>query len=90
MDNKFFTNEEGSTLLDRFNTTLKDVQYFDVIVGYFRTSGFHLMKESMQDIDKIRILVGLNTDNKTYEILEEAKQSSFDFESHSKTKKNSI
>ena len=47
MDNKFFTNEEGSTLLDRFNATLKDVQYFDVIVGYFRTSGFHLMKESM-------------------------------------------
>ena len=87
MDNKFFTNEEGSTLLDRFNTTLKDVQYFDVIVGYFRTSGFHLMQESMQDIDKIRILVGLNTDNKTYEILEEAKQSSFDFESHSKTKR---
>ena len=87
MDNKFFTNEEGSTLLDRFNATLKDVQYFDVIVGYFRTSGFHLMKESMQDIDKIRILVGLNTDNKTYEILEEAKQSSFDFESHSKTKR---
>ena len=79
MDNKFFTNEEGSTLLDRFNATLKDVQYFDVIVGYFRTSGFHLMKESMQDIDKIRILVGLNTDNKTYEILEEAKQSLFDF-----------
>lgn len=87
MDNKFFTNEDGSTLLDRFNTTLKDVQYFDVIVGYFRTSGFHLMKESMKDIDKIRILVGLNTDNKTYEILEEAKQSSFDFESHSKTKR---
>ena len=87
MDNKFFTNEEGSTLLDRFNATLKDVQYFDVIVGYFRTSGFYLMQENLQEIDKIRILVGLNTDDKTYEILEEARETSFDFESHSKTKK---
>ena len=85
-DTTFFTNEKDSTLLDRFNATLKDVQYFDVIVGYFRTSGFHLMKESLEGIDKIRILVGLNTDRKTYEILEEANQALFDFQSHSKTK----
>ena len=85
-DNKFFTNEPGSSLLDRFNAILKDVQFFDVIVGYFRASGFYLMRDSMKDIDKIRILVGLNTDTKTYEILEEANQFSNDFESHSKTK----
>lgn len=30
-DTKFFTNEPGSTLLDRFRKTLKDVQYFDVL-----------------------------------------------------------
>ncbi|MBT9131543.1 MAG: hypothetical protein DDT33_00031 [Firmicutes bacterium] len=35
-DQTFFTNEPGSTLLDRFGKTLKDVQYFDVLVGYFR------------------------------------------------------
>lgn len=85
-DNKFFTNEPGSSLLDRFIAILKDVQFFDVIVGYFRASGFYLMRDSMKDIDKIRILVGLNTDTKTYEILEEANQFSNDFESHSKTK----
>ena len=35
-DLTFFTNEEGHTLLDRFKTTLKATQLFDVLVGYFR------------------------------------------------------
>jgi hypothetical protein len=41
-DLTFFTNEEGQTLLDRFKVTLKSVQFFDVLVGYFRSSGFYL------------------------------------------------
>jgi hypothetical protein len=32
-DLTFFTNEPGSTLLDRFRKTLKDVKLFDVLVG---------------------------------------------------------
>lgn len=32
----FFTNEPGYAVLDRFKKTLKHVQYFDVLVGYFR------------------------------------------------------
>ena len=32
----FFTNESGYALLDQFKKTLKRVQYFDVLVGYFR------------------------------------------------------
>ena len=86
-DQTFFTNEPGSTLLDRFKKTLKDVEYFDVLVGYFRTSGFHQLYESFESIAKIRILVGLNVDRKAYEIIDTAKsQSQLDFESHSKTK----
>ena len=34
-DLTFFTNEPGSTLLDRFRKTLKDVKYFDILVGFF-------------------------------------------------------
>jgi hypothetical protein len=41
-DLTFFTNEPEATLLDRFNATLRDVQFFDVLVGYFRTNGFHV------------------------------------------------
>jgi HKD family nuclease len=42
-DLTFFTNKPDATLLDRFRATLTQVQYFDVLVGYFRTSGFYLL-----------------------------------------------
>lgn len=38
-DLTFFTNEASASLLDRFKSTLAHVQYFDVLVGYFRSSG---------------------------------------------------
>ncbi len=86
-DTTFFTNESGYTLLDRFKKTLKHVQYFDVLVGYFRTSAFHQLYESFESVDKIRSLVGLNVDRKAYEIIEEARvQTHLDFESHKRTK----
>lgn len=69
-DLTFFTNEPNATLLARFVATLKDVQYFDVLVGYFRTSGFHLLKDAFRDIENIRILVGLSVDRKAFEIIE--------------------
>ena len=59
-DLTFFTNEPNQALLDRFKATLAHVQYFDVLVGYFRTSGFNLLYESFENIEKIRILVGGN------------------------------
>jgi hypothetical protein len=49
-DTTFFTNEPGYALLDRFKKTLKRVQYFDVLVGYFRTSGFHQLCETLESI----------------------------------------
>lgn len=70
-DLKFFTNEPERTLYDRFNKILKtNTQFFDVIVGYFRTSGFFRLCDAMQGLDKIRILVGLNTDRTTVDLIE--------------------
>jgi superfamily II DNA/RNA helicase len=83
-DLTFFTNEKGSTLLDRFKSTLKDVRYFDILVGYFRSSGFFHLYQSFEHIEKIRILVGLSIDKKTYQIIEESRSNEFDFESHAK------
>lgn len=85
-DLTFFTNEPNSTLLDRFLITLKDTRYFDVLVGYFRTSGFFRLYQSLEPIEKIRILVGLNVDDQSFEIIEEAKQTSIDFETHQNTR----
>lgn len=87
-DLTFFTNETNNTLLDRFKATLKDTQYFDVLVGYFRSSGFYQLYESIEPIDKVRILVGLNVDEHSYQTINEYQnQTTMDFESHYKAKK---
>ncbi len=52
-DTTFFTNELDATLLDRFKKTLQTTQYFDVLVGYFRTSGFHRLYDALEGIEKI-------------------------------------
>ena len=85
-DLTFFTNESGQKLEDRFKKTLKDVKYFDILVGYFRTSGFYKLYQDFEKIDKIRILVGLNADKKAIDIIEAVNQQKFDFESHTVAK----
>ena len=85
-DTKFFTNEPGASLLERFKKTLKDVQFFDALVGYFQTSGFHQLYEDFEGIEKIRILVGMGIDKQSFEIIEDAtQQMEFDF-THQETR----
>ncbi len=86
-DLTFFDNREVK-LADRFKSSLRYVRYFDILVGYFRTSGFYKLYKEFENIEKIRILVGLNADKKTVETVTYAKQLQIDFnhESHSKTK----
>lgn len=65
-DLTFFTNEAGQALGDRFNKIIKsNTKDFDVLVGYFRTSGFYQLYEALENVEKIRILVGINVDNET-------------------------
>jgi superfamily II DNA or RNA helicase len=72
-DLKFFTNEADSSLLDRFKKILEnDTQFFDVLVGYFRSSGFYQLYPSLEGVEKVRILVGLNIDKVTYQVLKES------------------
>ena len=80
-DLTFFTNEEGRNLYDRFNKILsKNTKFFDVLVGYFRTSGFYLMYPALEEVEKIRILVGINTDKKTVQIIEKSKEEQIVFD----------
>lgn len=87
-DLTFFTNEDGHSLLSRFKSTLKDTQFFDVLVGYFRSSGFYQLYESLEPVEKIRILVGLSVDKESYDIMQYHRQMGrLDLESHQRTKK---
>lgn len=87
-DLTFFTNEPDRNLYDRFSKILKsNTKFFDVLVGYFRTSGFYLMYPAMKDIENIRILVGLNVDSKTVQIIQKSNEEQLSFEmSHKEVK----
>ena len=86
-DLTFFTNEPERNLYDRFNKILKShTQFFDILVGYFRTSGFYMMYPAMEGIEKIRILIGINVDRKTMDLLDKSSEESYNFISHKETK----
>lgn len=74
-DLTFFTNEPERNLYDRFSKILnKNTQFFDVLVGYFRASGFHLLKDALKNVDKTRILIGIDTDKKIISMYENTQQ----------------
>lgn len=73
-DTSFFTNEPDNTLVNRFNTLLKDTEFFDCLVGYFYVSGFYKLEKSLMNTKKIRILVGMGIDSQTFQLIEDSKQ----------------
>lgn len=86
-DLTFITNDEEQNLLERFKVLIKDTELFDVLVGYFYTSGFHAVYKSLEDTKKIRILIGISTNKETLEMLEQARQMELQF-SHAETKEH--
>ena len=83
-DLTFITNEKNRNLLERFKVLIKDTQFFDVLVGYFFTSGFHAIYKSLEKTKKIRILIGISTDKQIVDLSQESKnlkQSALQFSS---------
>ncbi|MFQ5652972.1 MAG: helicase, partial [bacterium] len=72
-DLTFITNEDQKNLKARFQALIEDTKLFDCLVGYFYTSGFHAIYESLENTEKIRILIGISTSKQTYELLTEAR-----------------
>lgn len=69
-DLTFITNDDAGNLRDRFATLIKATQYFDVLVGYFYTSGFHAMYPALESTDRIRILIGISTNRETLDLIQ--------------------
>lgn len=73
-DLTFITNEDGRSLRERFHDLLgAHTRCFDCLVGYFFISGFHHLYPALEKTEKIRILIGLKTDRRTYDLLQQAK-----------------
>lgn len=83
-DLTFITNEPGKNLRDRFGVLLgEDTRLFDCLVGYFFISGFHKLHPALTQTEKIRILVGIQTDHTTYDLIQTVKaQQELVLESH--------
>jgi len=87
-DLSFITNEDNHSLKERFEILIKDTSFFDCLVGYFYSSGFHALYKSLEGTRKIRILIGISTDKQTFKMLDEAnrtEQQAIDF-SHAEAK----
>ena len=64
---KTFTTNQGSNTLEKHLKeilTEGNVKYFDVLIGYFRMTGFNKIEQYLKDIEKLRILIGINTESR--------------------------
>lgn len=87
-DLSFITNEENISLKERFRVLIKDTSFFDCLVGYFYSSGFHAIYPALKNTEKIRILIGISTNRQTFEMMQMEGppiHQSFDF-SHAQAK----
>jgi len=87
-DTTFITNEGEKNLKERFRVLIKDTRFFDVLVGYFYTSGFYALFKSLETAEKIRILIGISTSKQTSALIQKAQapeQGILEF-SHAETK----
>lgn len=74
-DLTFITNEPGKHLRERFAVLLKkDTRLFDCLVGYFFISGFHKLCPALAKTERIRILIGIQTDRSTFDLLQAARE----------------
>lgn len=65
MSSQFFTNRDSNSLIDKFKGIFEyqSVHYFDILVGYFKASGYFNLRPFLENVPQIRILVGINVDN---------------------------
>jgi hypothetical protein len=73
-DLTFITNEAGQDLLGRFKALIRGTRFFDALVGYFYTSGFHLLCDSLEITERVRILIGIGTSKDTTDLIAEARR----------------
>lgn len=60
-----FTNKDGNTLIREFEGILKynpQIQNLDAVVGFLRASGYFSLRPFLDNISKVRILIGINVD----------------------------
>jgi len=60
-----FTNRDGNTLMKEFEGILQNnpqVKNLDAVVGFLRASGYFTLRPFLDNINKVRILIGIDVD----------------------------
>lgn len=61
----FFTNKNGNTLVKEFQGILqynKYIKNLDAVVGFLRASGYFSLRPFLDNINRVRILIGIDVD----------------------------
>lgn len=65
ISSRFFTNRDGNTLMNEFEGILQNnpqVKNLDAVVGFLRASGYFTLRPFLDNINKVRILIGIDVD----------------------------
>ena len=74
VDTTFITNQGTDTLENHFKMLMKNTKAFSCLVGYFYSSGFFRIYKELEDVEEIKILVGINTDKQAFDMLSVARE----------------
>lgn len=61
----FFTNKNGNTLMKEFEGVLQHnnhIKNLDAVVGFLRASGYFSLRPFLDNINKVRVLIGIDVD----------------------------
>ncbi len=61
----FFTHRDGNTLMKEFEGILENnpqIKNLDAVVGFLRASGYFTLRPFLDNINKVRILIGIDVD----------------------------
>ena len=61
----FFTNKNGNTLMKEFDGILQhnqNIKNLDAVVGFLRASGYFSLRPFLDNINRVRILIGIDVD----------------------------
>ena len=65
MAKQFFTNKDNNTLMKEFEGLLEhnpSIRCLDSVVGFLRASGYFTLRPFLDNINKVRILIGIDVD----------------------------
>lgn len=66
MSTKFFNNVNNNTLFDKLKgiaTAMPNFESFLAVAGFFRSSGYFKLRQELEKVPVIKILVGINVDD---------------------------